>query len=127
MCSEGSDVAAVWALEKPMRDLLAVAETAGKALERLEAAKYPGAEWLAYQLRQALDETTEGSLAAVLTALEMFKGANGDQAAADFEFYSKYLRLSVAQASREMLDNLGIDWPALDRVKGMQSYASTVA
>jgi hypothetical protein len=122
-----ADVAAVRKLDESVKKLLDAFEAAKPALERLEKAGYPGAEWLRYQLSSTLKDDTDGSLVLVLKAIEMFRTAKGNQGAADFEFYSKYIKLSPDAAAKEMVQNLSTDVESLDRIKAMRTHAATVA
>ncbi len=127
MSVDSADVAAVRALEPQVRALREAIEAALPAVGRLSAADYPGAEWAADQLNQALRDGADGTPVQVLTALEIFRTANGSMAVADFEFYSKTLNLSPDEAVREMVRNVGSDPESLDRIKAMRQYAASVA
>lgn len=121
------NVAAVLALEAPARALLKAFEAAKPALQRLEGANYAAAEWVAFQLEETTEPGTDGSLDHVIRGLEMFRNAGGSLAAYDFEFFSRYFKLSVDEAAKEMVQGNGTGVENLDRVKAMRQYAASVA
>jgi hypothetical protein len=121
MASIDSDVAAVMALEQPVRELLEAIKAAEPAIERLSEAEYPGAGMVSGQVVfGALDPSTEGGLVQVLKALAALRVAGGNPAAYDYEFYVRQLGCTVEEviADGHIRPEQG---PAL------RQYAATVA
>ena len=114
--SVDGDVAAVLAIERPARALVEALEDAGDAIRRLSTAEYPGAGWVSDNLD--LDP------AQLLTAVEMFREAAGDQAAADYLFYVRHLGLGLGRAACELIDG---EPEKIRRAEAMSQYAATVA
>lgn len=104
MKSNNADVATVLALEKPARELLEATKAAQPAIKRLNKAAYPGVGdktgWLHDQLTTTLDVRTMGSLVEVVDALEMFRAANGNLAAWDYQFFVEHLGEDVEGAAK---------------------------
>src|SRR5436309_2038867 len=106
-------------LEKSTVAYLAALEAAEPALERLEAAKCPGAGHVGYCLGEVAER-----LQHLAEALEDVRLSDGEQAVWDFRFYKVRLGLSVEGAARELLDS-GAE--GLNRIEPMRRYAATVA
>ncbi len=134
MASIDSDVATVLALAQRVNDLRKAFEAAQPAIKRLEKANYPGVEMVAHHL-DSTEDRYDGGLLLIAEHLAMMREAAGDPAAYDYEFYAtsldddldKLVKISPDEAAKEMVQNLGTDVEALERIKAMRTYAATVA
>jgi hypothetical protein len=120
--NQSADLAA---LEQQVNDLRAAFKAVMPTLGGLEEANYPGAELVAHHLGS--EENGDGSLAVIADVLAMMREAAGNQAAYDFRFYSTWEGATVDGAVKEMVQNLGTDIEAVNRIKAMRTYAETVA
>ncbi len=118
MASIDSDVAAMLALEQPVKDLLAVFKAANPALKRLEKADYPGGEWLREQVELTIEADCNGGLDAVIKGIHMLRDAKGSPVAFDYEFFVRFLGVTPD----ELITEKHID---LDRGYAVRQYAAT--
>jgi hypothetical protein len=115
MASIDSDVAAVMALEQPVKDLLAVFEAAMPALKRLD--DYPGADYLSEEVGFTIEGDCSGGLTRVLKAIDMLRAAKGNPAAYDYEYYVRFLGCTPD----EVITERHLD---IDRGWAMRQYAA---
>jgi hypothetical protein len=115
-----ADVAAVMALEQPVRELLAVFKAANPALKRLEKAAYPGGEWLREQVELTIEADCNGGLNAVIKGIHMLRAAKGSPVAFDYEFFVRFLGVTPDELITE--NHIGID-----RGYAVRQYAASVA
>lgn len=129
MSFDEADVAVVLSLAESAGEWLQVMEEALPALNRLGEADYPGAEWADCEASGTLKQGGggNGTLRDLHDALSAFCAAKGDQAAADFEFYSRYLGEPPDKAAEEMVTSDGGNVEMLARALAMRQYAATVA
>ena len=124
-----ADVAVVERLAESAGEWLKEIEAAQPALNRLREADHPGAEWADSQASGTLEQGGGGNstLRDLYDALSAFCAAKGDQAAADFEFYSRYCGYAPDKAAEEMVTSDGGNVEMLARALAMRQYAATVA
>jgi hypothetical protein len=123
--STNADVATVLALEAPATALLEAIDAAWPAIERLEKAKYAGADWMAQAVGQTTDDTDDGTLAGAVEALVWFRESAGDLGAFDYRFHGVAKgRNTLGEAAAEIL-HMGDDDEGVQRVVAMQQYAAT--
>lgn len=126
--SRDEDIAKVERLAESAGVWLKEVEEALPALARLRAADHPGAEWADSDASGTLEQGGGGNstLRDLHDSLQAFCAAKGDQAAADFEFYSRYLGESPDKAAEEMVMSEHGSLEMLTRALAMRQYAATV-
>jgi hypothetical protein len=121
--SAEKDVATVLALEEPAKALVEAINAARPAIDRLEKAKYAGAEWVSEQSGMDLDQ---GTLASLVEALRWLRESAGNEAAWDYRFFVESMNQTVVEGAKTILDQ-DDDEANLRRVEGLRQYAATVA
>ena len=102
-------------------------EEARPVLNLLREADHPGAEWADCEASGTLERGCGSTLRDLHDALLAFCAAKGDQAAVDFEFYSRYLNKAPDAAAEAMVTSDGGNLDLMTRALAMRQYAATVA
>ncbi len=112
-----ADVRRLGELEKGARAFLEALAASEPAMERLEAAGYPGATYASDPWGTVVE-----SVQHLAEGLEDLRLADGDWAAADYRLLVVRMGLGLDKAAIEL-----IGWDKLPRVEPLRRYAESVA